>query len=357
LLSGAFGRARLRAREIVELLDDAQARDLELDPVYVEQWRLGMCYALGLFDATLGSHRSAQWLVELQQHTGLRSNAARVRMVYELMHGDVEAAQARRRRAELLSMQDGEVSVLPGTTARIELLAFVLADNLIGVKRTLERIAPLATAYPGWRMTFAIGRAHYRRLQGDLRGALDIIAPTLRTATIGRDMDWAWAAATHLAIVTAAGSHSEAAALALEYSELNRSTEYVYVHPTLAIAICEALARDGGCERARTVIERMIETYRGFGAQGLPLGMCYEMAARISIFMDDAEGFMHHARLCAHEYRVGRNSTLQAKFGRLLQEAEERGLSTSFDWSAGDRARPSSVLPARRIAAALPQRS
>jgi hypothetical protein len=328
-LTGAFGLARERTHDVLTLLTDPAPG--VLDPFHAEQLRLGALYGLGLYYAALGSPRSAQWLVELQQNAGFRANAARVRMVYELMHGDIEAASARRRRAELLSMQDGTTQVLPGSTTRIELLAFALADNVLGVKRTLERVAPMAALYPGWCTTLCIGRAQYRRLQGDLRGALEALAPALPDVAIGRHMDWGWSMATQLTVLTGLGARAEAAALAFECLEQLQRTEYTYVHPSLPAPLCEALARGGDCDRASGLIERIIETYTEVGAAGLPLGLCHEAAARVAMLMGDIERFTHHARLCANEYRAGRNSTLQARFGRLLQEADDLGLPVSYE--------------------------
>jgi hypothetical protein len=94
----------------------------------------------------------------------------------------------------------------------------------------------------------------------------------------------------------------------------------------LPAPLCEALARGGHFARASGLVERMIETYTEIGAGGLPLGLCHEAAARVAMLMANVERFTHHARLCANQYRTGRNSTLQARFGRLLQEADELGL-------------------------------
>ena len=69
------------------------------------------------------------WCEALSARSLSRSAATlRVRMVYELMLGRDDAANACRRRAELFSLQDTSF-MLPGTTARIELLAYIAGDD------------------------------------------------------------------------------------------------------------------------------------------------------------------------------------------------------------------------------------
>jgi hypothetical protein len=325
LLAGDFGRAQARTREVLDLFGRLDPH--QLDPSYTEHHRRGLLYAMGLSDASLGKSTTGEWLVELRHQPGIRAHAARVRMVHDLMHGNIEAANAWRQRAELLSLQDGELVVLPGTTARIELLAFVYADNLLGVKRTVERLEPLAALYPGWRATLSLGRAHYRRLTGDIEGALVALEPALRDAVIGRHMEWALTAGTHIGLQSALGQRQRALELAARYYEMNECRSFAHSLPTLWVAISEAFANAGQLERGRAIIDTVIGWYRGLGAAGLPMGMLYEAAARIAIKAQDRELFTRQVRLCAKEYRCGSGSALNGKLSRLLHEASEQGLS------------------------------
>src|SRR5690349_1001175 len=97
LLAGRFMEQRARSRGVVELLQQHDPRDFE--PTYAEQLRLGVLYGVALSDAALGNPATGTRLLDLQAHPGIRANAARARMVYELMHGNSEAASALRRRA------------------------------------------------------------------------------------------------------------------------------------------------------------------------------------------------------------------------------------------------------------------
>jgi hypothetical protein len=323
LQRGSFVAAQQRALELIEQLRG----QFELDPSLVPGLLHGMYFTIGSMDALYGRSTTGEWLLELQQHPSMRANAARVRMVYELMRGHGDAATSWRRRAERLAVQDGHALHLPNQTLRLELVAYAFSDNLLGVKRTLERLEPLATRYPGWTPTVSIGRAHYRRLQGDLRGALEALEPALRLTTMGRDMDWGWAAGTHLALVTALGDTQCGLVLCLHYIELNESSRYAFSHAALGLACAEALARAGRAQEARRRIESILEMYNASGVRGLILGLTYESAARVAIAADDEASFNRYAELCAAEYKGGRDLMLQAKHERLMKEARDANWS------------------------------
>jgi hypothetical protein len=319
LQRGSVAGARTRVLEIIERLRS----QLELDPMLARGLLQGMYYLIGMIDAIYGRSTTGEWLLELQQDPALRANAARVRMIYELMRGHTDAATAWRRRAERLAVQDGHAIHMPNTTLRTELVAYAYSDNLLGVKRTLERLEPLAATYPGWTSTAAIGRAHYRRLQGDLPGALEALQPALRLTSMGRDIDWGWAAGTHLALVTALGDVQRTLELCLHYIELDESSRHAFSHPTLGLACAEALARAGRTQEARRRIDGMLELYNASGIGGLILGLTYESAARIALAADDEAAFSRYAELCAAEYKGGRDLMLQAKHERLMKEAHD----------------------------------
>jgi hypothetical protein len=57
------------------------------------------------------------------------------------------------------------------------------------------------------------------------------------------------------------------------------------------------------------------------------LGVGYESRARIAIAMGDDEGLHRFAQLCAREHGGARSAALNAKYQRLMREAEVHGLA------------------------------
>jgi hypothetical protein len=87
------------------------------------------------------------------------------------------------------------------------------------------------------------------------------------------------------------------------------------------------------------------------GVSGLHLGVSYEARAQVALWTDDQAGFQHYARLTAREYRYGAQSTLGARYDRLVNEASRYGLqvdSTLADFETESMV-GSSALPENEL--------
>jgi tRNA A-37 threonylcarbamoyl transferase component Bud32 len=314
LQTGHVRRGITRAQALIESLERTANPDVRR---FTEGLRNGLLYNMAQFAATSGHSAAGSLIAPLEQLPGHRVNAWRVRMVYELMHGNMDAAADCQRRAELLNLQDGGRPPLPGTTLRVELIAHMYAEDVMGVKRVMERIAPLAARYPGWRPTLAIARCHYRRLQGDAQGGLAELEPALGTQP-GRHWDWWLIAYSHIKVLSDLERGDEAVACGERYLEIWNREQFSPVDFGLRQVTAEALARVGRLEEARRMIEEYIEIHVRAGTHGLRLALAYETAAIIARDQNDERAFNRYAMLHAREYKGGRKRLLNAGRERVV---------------------------------------
>jgi tetratricopeptide (TPR) repeat protein len=289
--------------------------------------RLGALYILGLIEAGMGIPDAGARVRELEPEPGHRVNAQRVHLSTQLMQGNAEEAAAAQRRAELMMVQDGQQQRYPNSTARIEMYAYALADDLQGMKQVTERTAKLAELFPHWNVLVYIGRCHHRRMHGDFAGALEALEPALELAAPLRHREWAWLAATHIGALTGAGRAEEALALGREHLALCIRESLDPGKRDVARATAEAMIALGRIDEAVALLDGLIEEMRASGARGLPLGAVYETRAHAAIARGDADEFRSFADLCAAEYRTDRNPALAQKYERLLHAAKQREIA------------------------------
>lgn len=316
--SGRYVRVREKYARLIERLEEPDHAGLE--PVLHESMLLGVRYLMGVVASTWGLPDAPEWVATLERVPGHRVNAWRVHMTSELMQGDVEAARDCERRAELLALQDGGQLRYRGSTARMELLAHAFSDDLIGVKRAMERCKAVADLYPRWGVDFHLARFHYRRLQGDAAAALEMLAPALEAVAPGRHIDWALVTSAHVMALNGLGRHEEAARRGLEYLAICEREDLTGTTRHLMRQVAESLAKVGRFDEALRLADECVREAEALGIKGLILGGCYETRARIALAMDDRQAFRRFADLCAVEYKRGKNPALVTKCERLFRE-------------------------------------
>jgi hypothetical protein len=332
---------------------------------YIKLLRFGNVYTRGLGSAVHALPSTHETIAELESQPGFRSNAWRVRMVYELALGNLELARDGRRRAELLDLQDG-AQVFPDSTLRVELLVYIATEDLLGVKRSMERIQALAAAYPGWRPTLSIAHGHYRRLQGDPAGGLEVLLAAIDTVQPGRHMDWSVAGEARLLLLRDLGRHAEAAALGLDLLAVCSQYELWSEAHRLKLATAEVLAQVGQLELATRLISEYLALQEKALIRGVMSGLAHETRARIAIAARDESALLRHAELCAREYSAAPNANLSARYERLMRAAAAAGMvlnqlpeQQAEDQAAHDAARTvysrmlTCVSPAERSEQAL----
>ncbi|MFI5308459.1 MAG: AAA family ATPase, partial [Polyangiales bacterium] len=343
LMQGRSLRARAGFLDVIARLD--QPDRAGLGALYHKSMRLGALYILGLIDAGIGMPNAGERVRELDGEPGHRVNAQRVHMSSHLMQGDVEQAAAAQRRAELMMLQDGQQQRYPNSSARIEMYAYALADDVEGMKLVTERTAKLAKLFPRWKVLVHLGRCHHRRMQGDFAGALEALEPALTLAAPLRHREWPWLAASHIEVLTGLGRAEEAIELGRAHLELCEREGLEHGRRDVARATAEALIARGRIEEAIALLDGLIAEITASGARGLPLGIAYDVRARAAIAEQDAYGFRGFADLCATEYHADRNPVLAQKYERLLQSAKQHEIEPP----------PPSQRPSSRASRVAPQ--
>ena len=328
--SGRFDEAGQKSLSVIERV--SQPDHAGLEPVFYRAIYLGQLYMQGVLAAARGQATTSAWLAELEQDPGHRVNAWRVRMTHELMQGDLEAARISQRNAELLQLQDGGHLLYPGSTTRIELLAYFYASDVVGVKQVLTRIEALAAQYPRFRQLATVARARYRSLQGDHKGALDDLLPALDMQP-GRHIDWGIATATHVALLMHAGHVEEAVTRGLEYVGICHELRLSPTHRSMSRVTAEALIAAGRLSEARELAHNLVDEYEREGVHGVNLALAYETLAKVGMQQGDSELFEHAA--LRFDRQSKRYPAVRARYQRLIREAVQRGV----------RETPSSLAP------------
>jgi hypothetical protein len=323
--AGRYDDSGDKALEVLERL--SQPDRALLDASYHKSVRLGVLYRQGSLAAGRGQPAVPAWIAALEHEPGHRVNAWRLRMSYELMQGNLEAARLCQRRAELLHLQDGGQLILPGTTHRIELIAYTYAEDVLGVKRVMERIENSAARYPRWQVTLDVARAVYRWLQGDFEGALAAVEPALATAAPGRHLDWGFACVIHLNVLNAMRRHEQAVARALACLAISRDERLSPTHRSVMRLAAEALLGAGRLAEASRMAEDCVRETEAAGARGLLLRSVYETRARVAIALGDEPAFRYALERYVEDSRRGHTPVFGARYAQLLEEARARGFA------------------------------
>jgi hypothetical protein len=319
-LTGRFAVSREVYRNILARLDGPELAGMGQDGR--ERARLGATYALGLFEAAHGTPVALEHASTLEQHTGYRVNAWRLRMVYYALLGDLDEARRCERRAQLLLLQDG-ARPFPATDLHAEAGARFLSDDLDGLRQMLEHLQEATQRFPAREVTRRLAHCHYVRLKGDPGGALEGLNQLLAQLSPEKSERFVWYGATHVMLLNALGRHAEAAANGRRYLAVLYARGLVMSDCVAIIRpLCEALAYNGEAGEAEVLAEALIERFEQLGSQGLVLGSCYEARARVAIAIRDARGVERWIARCQTEYDRARSPVLARKLAHLTRDAQ-----------------------------------
>jgi hypothetical protein len=296
-----------------------------------ERASLGVTYALGLFDAAHGTSSALERASQLEQHTGYRVNAWRLRMVYYAMFGDPDEARRCERRAQLLLLQDGN-RPFPATDQHAEAGARFLSDDLDGLRQMLEHLQDGSDRLPARTAARQLVHCHYLRLKGNPSGALEQLEGVLSQLSPQKSERFVWYGATHVMLLSTLGRNAEAAAIGREYlSTLYARGLVLSDCVALVRPLCEAIALAGEPDEAAALAESLIDRFEQLGSQGLVLGSCYEARARVAIAARDADGVERWIAKCRTEYDRARSPALARKLARLMRDAHLVDAATPLD--------------------------
>jgi hypothetical protein len=295
-------------------------------------------YAIGMTAVNIGLGFDEKLAERLEADPYQRLSALSLRKIARLQQGDWAGADRLRREHEIAALQ---LNAPPMFNALVlnEFTAYYRANDLTGMKWTIDRMQLLAARYPTWDFYFAEAKARFERARGDSRAArLGFEASIQRTAPDASGSTpclavWIMANAGLAETLFAAGEieqarRSAAEALAVCDARGVESSAYDLVR---VLALCEAKLGNGA--RACELLDPLIRKQTELGVTGLQLGLSTEARARAAIWLEDRQAFDHYASLTAREYRHGADSPLGARFERLLQEATRHGMQTSIQLS------------------------
>jgi hypothetical protein len=316
---GHFGRSRAIYQEL--LVRIAAPDRANLTDFHHMRIRLGLHLLLGMSDAVEGSQGALAHADELEASRTQRVSAWRVRQVFHLSRGDNEQARRCLRRAELCQLQEAGAQHDAGSTFVVELLAAAQAGDVLAVRTMLERIAPFAQVFHGWRPISLYGHARLCDLQGDHEGALVHIHAGFALAPPLRHWIWMLLAALHVNVLMALGRVDEAVELGRTYRELAEREQLVPQYNGLELALGEALARSGATVEGLAMVDAAIAKAEHEHREGLRLGTAWECRARIALHMRDAGAFEHAFQQCSQIFARHKHPILAARLARLVDVA------------------------------------
>jgi hypothetical protein len=137
---------------------------------------------------------------------------------------------------------------------------------------------------------------------------------------------WLHASAAALAMLLELGRVADARRRGEHVLERCNALEITVAAQSVHCELAVAEARSGEPARAIARVAAVIADQCQRGVSGLLLGASYEARARIAISLRHEADAQHYAALAARESQHGGSSSLEARYGRLLQEARREGL-------------------------------
>jgi len=297
---------------------------------HIEAIGNAIAYALGMMEAQFGLASAANWAERLDRDPYQQVSALNLRKIVRLEQGDWRGADRLRSQAEVLALKM-RIPPMFNSLLQVELAAYGKARDLAGVQLVIDRMQPLAAAYPGWIPQLRHAEARFDLVRGDYAAAklgfercleVTMAGPSTRPKSL---TVWVLAQAglaeTLLSMEQAEAARAGASSALKICEELQVGTHSFDL--VRVLALCEAKLGDA---RAAERIEALIETQCKRGVTGLRLGLSYEARAQIAVWQDDEKAFEHYARLTAREYRYAAGSPLGARYERLVNEAQRGGL-------------------------------
>ena len=275
----------------------------------------------------------------LQMYAGA---GQQIRMLVALYRGDLRASAEHAARMDSLALSGG-----PGGQTEVWLLGYLVGaysalGDVMGLKRTAERLAPLAADCPGYRAPLYCALGAYHRERGQLEQARVVLERALALALPGENAYYGVAAHELCRTLVAAGQHEQALRCADGYyaALADRLEEAYVVALRLWPAVAESELAVGRGEAARVRLTQLLDAAE---ASSVPLARrasVHEALARIALGSGDRAGFERHLAEAASAYRELGNASLLA---RLAAWADPLGNSAGLP-AASMRAIDSSSL-------------
>jgi hypothetical protein len=325
VIAGRYEVARaLYAGQLASLLEPSPA----YMPAEVRAWGIrALHYAIGNIDAGFGRDEALVHAAEIEQVPGWAVPAYSIKQSYYLTMGNLREAERCRRQSERSRLQSPVKPPFAAAAVVQNVFTFAMTDNLNGMRTAIPQLEALARSHPGIRPFVPFARAEHARICGDHEDAHAFLDRAHQEVQPGDHPIWPWLVSCRLFTLLAQGRYQEARAIGLEAVDTANRVGLTGMRGNLDVplALNEAKLSDFASACAR--IDPIIEARMATGSRGVALGSMHEARARIALWMNDPQGYEHHAQLCAqHLSKSGGEPAVVAKYERLLQDARQHGV-------------------------------
>ncbi|MBN1655540.1 MAG: serine/threonine protein kinase [Deltaproteobacteria bacterium] len=288
---------------------------------YARFTRMSLIEILGLFGASVGLPVSQAHLDELEKEPRFQASHWNVRMLINLSLGNQKPAEQCRMQAEQVRIQLGTAVSIVGEGLWPELLAYGSLDDPVGVKRAIDAIAEMARRYRGWVPLHFFAGALYHNIRRDFAAAESDYLKALDLTRPGHHIIWPFAAAFYVKSLSEQERYSEAKEVGRRLLEQSEEAKLGTLSHTIRIALAWAEARSGELATAIERCDAVLRDHKKKKIAGIRLGRIYELRARIAVLEKDETAFQTYANLCARQYKIEDNPTLNARYEKLIEKA------------------------------------
>jgi hypothetical protein len=322
LIAGRYEDAlALHSASLAKLESGGESLDETL-----RQW--GICalhYALGCIEASFGRNQALHHADALEKAGGWVVPAWAIRRIYHLVVGNNREAEHCRKQIELLLLKSPIKPPLYAGSAHQHVYAYVMSDNVTGLRQVLAEMEELARAQPTLAPYVPFTRASHARACGNYAKALSDYDETLVQIRAGDHPLWAWAVSGRTAALLGLDRAREAREYAAGALKTARSLGLGLLRQHIEIHLALAEAKLGGLRLARERLDAISVERERLGIGGASIGWLYEVRARVAMWMRDSAEFSACVEKCGLYYLVD-DPGLVAKYERLLQDARHYGL-------------------------------
>ena len=282
----------------------------------------------------------------MEEHPSHVINAWRAREIAHLFLCERAAAKDCRQQVERLHAQHVHRQFHHGVTVEAELLAYVHAEDLSGIRSLLPALEQMAQRHPGWQNVLLLARAVMQRVRGRPEAALGLFEQLLERTSPGLHAAWGYAAIGQLQTLLSLGRAPEVEGKGLEYLETCRRIGLTLIGHRVGVCLAEAESARGAHASALARLRASVADAEALGLRGLLIGTTYEVRARLALAADELDDFQLYFLKCSAALRGGGYPLLAARLDRLRDRARGLGLGEEL---AGGPAQPDDHLRASRV--------
>ncbi|MDD9945466.1 MAG: hypothetical protein OXU20_30760, partial [Myxococcales bacterium] len=323
-LRGRHMRAHRIYEGILEQL--ASPKDVGLEGVYLEGMRAGITVGIGILEAVLGLPTWQKRVEAISDSPIHRDNALLIKGLAANWQGDVRVADALERERELQRLELRR----PRSYEQLALLwrfhAHAASHDLTRAHRGLHEIERTRRKLPSWEPIYSWARGEYERIRGDHAAALGHLDEALKTLAPGRHHLWAYAAGSRLLVLCNLRREAQARQEGAEQLAQAQAHDLDHLAAALHLPLAIAAARQGDAEAAWSRVQAALQVLHGHGIGGLSLGLAYEVAASVAVYLEDTDAFARYAPRCGDLFLAHDNRTLASRYERLVRAAKRHEL-------------------------------